>query len=493
MAPVSKQKAAALELLRRQRLAQEAQAKHGSALVALRAQLSPRQLAFVEDAAAQVIAICTRQAGKTTGVLIKLFECLSRPGTIAYVLMPTLRIARDTMWQRLKDEAKARFGATDDHFHETLLEYRPPDTGSVLRLVGVPDRKRADRLRGQTLDLIAIDEAASFDPVLLQYIVQDVAQAALGIRGGQLILTSTPGLFAEGWLYEAYTDTRLDFSRHFFSGADNPAWKDWQKHLAKVRNQNGFTEDTPKYQREWLGKWVSDYATSVYRLGPASLTDAPITRADYAVMAIDFGATDASAICVVGWKRGSKVLHVLHEEAHYETDLTTLAQRLQALQEEHKPLEIMADGAAKQSILEITNRHGIPLERTPKAAGYKQLAIAQVNADLDRGLIRIARGSPLAGQMHALQWGKKNNRLIENQSQPNDRCDAFLYAYLRAQHYLEAEPDPPPEFGSEAYWRAQEAEMRAQAEEEAERAMRRADEAAPWDAYPDPGDPWAVN
>lgn len=450
----------AAELARRR--ADSRVATHATEIEALAAALSPRQRKLHEDPATQICVVCTRQSGKTSEALLKLVRCMFGPkrGTIAYVCLPTRDRARDAFWDRWKSITEV-FGLTEDHHHETLLETR--FNGNVVRFVGVPDKKRADRVRSQTLDLIIIDEAANFADDVLRYLIESCASAALGIKNGLLYICSTPGMDPSGYLYRLYTDPALDFSRHFLDLSDNPAWKDPAAYLEKVRRQFGYSEDDPTYQREWLGRWVADLALRVYRIDAANLIDAP-GRYDYTVMALDLGATDESAISVLGWAANSRELHCLHDEADSDLDLTDVAERVRALQEQYRPLVTMVDGAAKQSVLELTNRHGIALEATPKAPGYKPKAIAQLNADFRRGLVKVPRSFEVVGQMRALQWAQKAVGVRENQGQPNDRCDAFLYAYLRASHYLEQAPAPEPEHGSDAYWKREQARIRAEHE-----------------------------
>lgn len=420
--------------------------------------LSTKQRAFYDDTAQQIVAICTRQSGKSTTGLAKMEKTIfGKPGSIVYAAMPTRDIVRDTLWDRWK-EICAAHGCTEDSHNETRLETRAPN-GSVARLIGVKDKKRADRVRGQTVDLIWIDEGASFADDLLQYFVEECCDPALGIRNGQLLITSTPGMQPEGYLYDAYTKGGLGFSRHFFEVKDNPAWVDPAGYLARVLKKYGYTADEPRFVREWLGRWVADMRSRVYRLEDGNLIEVP-SAYDYTVMAVDLGATDESAICVLGWRAGSRKLQVIYEEAESDLDLTSVADRVRALQAQFRPVATMVDGAAKQSVLEIQNRHGIPLEATPKSPGYKPKAIAQANADFRRGLIEVPRHFELVGQMRALQWKAKALGVLENPGQPNDRCDAFLYAYLRALHYVEHEPETPIVEGSNEWYKREQERIR---------------------------------
>lgn len=475
-------------LLKRER-EQQRQRSEAQALLSRRASiLSPKQRAFYDDTAVQIVAICTRQSGKSTTGLekfaAKLFGGHDR---IGYACMPTRDIVRDTLWDRWKSLCGA-FGLTDDDHNETRLETRLHN-GSIARFIGVKDKKRADRIRGQTADIVLIDEAATFADDLLRYLVEDCCDAALRLRKGPKILTSTPGMQPEGYLYDVYTKAKYEFSRHFFELKDNPAWADPEAELRDVMRRFGFTAEEPKFIREWLGRWVADTRSRVYRLEDRNLIDEAAPY-DMTVMALDLGATDESAICVIGWKHGSRKLQVLHEEADSDLDLTSIAERVKELQAQYRPLVTMVDGAAKQSVLEIQNRHGIALEATPKAPNYKPKAIQQVNADLRRGLVEIPRHFELVGQMRALQWKEKAIGVRENPGQPNDRCDAFLYAWLRALHYVEHEPEAPIKVGSPEWWKQEQQRVR----DEHVQAHQPRDDHDPFRAESDPFsakiDPW---
>ena len=61
-----------------------------------------------------------------------------------------------------------------------------------------------------------------------------------------------------------------------------------------------------------------------------------------------------------------------------------------------------------------------------------------------------------------LEWDQnqmEKGRFIENENNENHCCDAALYAWREALHYLHREQTPKPEFGSQDYFEALEREM----------------------------------
>lgn len=477
--------AAAEELARRRALQLAHDQRAAGVAAELRAGLSLKQRAFLEDTSELVVAITARQSGKTEVSCRKLVECLlSKPDAMAYYAAPTRTIAKDTIWARLK--RLCAFYGINEHtarINETELSITLP-SGAFIRLIGVPDKKRADRIRGQTFDLLVIDEAASFDGGVLSYLIEDSADAALDIRAGQTVVISTPGMVPSGFLYDLHQSPAITAGRHAWDTFSNPAYKDPAANLARVRAKFGYTETTPKYLRERLGQWVTDLTSQVYQINAENLIDEPGPW-DCTVMGIDFGWRDQSTICVLGWTSGSKELTVQYSWGESEMTLTDFAAQIKRARDKYKPIAIVADGAARQSLEEIQAHHGIYMEPVQKAPGYKVPLIAQVNSDLRRGLIKIPRSAPLVAQARVLQWAPNGRGVKEDQRQPNDLLDAFLYGYSKATAYLESAPAPVPVYGSDEFWK-RESEARK------DRLIAEAQDERPAYERRDDGDPWGT-
>ncbi len=92
-------------------------------------------------------------------------------------------------------------------------------------------------------------------------------------------------------------------------------------------------------------------------------------------------------------------------------------------------------------------RYGVAIEEAKKSDKY--IAIDTFNADMVRGAIRLREDGLLFEEMSVLQWSSivsASGRLVEDPTQPNDCCDAGLYAH-RHSHHHRFRPDevkPPP-------------------------------------------------
>jgi hypothetical protein len=172
-------------------------------------------------------------------------------------------------------------------------------TGSVLRLRGVEDKRDAEKFRGFPQASFDVDEAGSFPPELLEYLIDQCvaprlgeAMALDGGRGGCLLLGSTPPAARRGIFFEV---TREGSARHRpyahrdreefagWKGFSSHAWtlKDvydlpdsaerypalganWEQALIE-KAEKGWSDDHPIWMREYLGEWAADNTSMVFR------------------------------------------------------------------------------------------------------------------------------------------------------------------------------------------------------------------------------------
>lgn len=129
-----------------------------------------------------------RRYGKSTGACVLATEtALQKKKAVILYLASTHKSLVDNvipMFEAIALTAPA-------HLRPRIVGNRIEFTnGSVIRLYGVEDRKKANRIRGKKAHLIVVDEAA-FIPVL-EYVVIDVLLPMLMDTGGKMLLASTP-------------------------------------------------------------------------------------------------------------------------------------------------------------------------------------------------------------------------------------------------------------------------------------------------------------
>ena len=448
----------AREILRRKRIKAQQEELRNATLEPL----SPKQRAFVEDPARRCVAVTSRQSGKTTGLLTRLVTAAQKQNAELLYIAPTREAARDPFWERLKsycEEHKIKCLP-----NETRLEMRFPERNSVISLRGVPDVKRANRLLGPTRDMAVIDESASYPNEVLLTLVTKVLEPSLMVKRGNLVLVGTPGLQPKGFFYDITKSAA--YSQHRWDMNDNPVYGGNVAEIhAEVMDSNAWSADSPTFRREYLGEWCADTEAAVYRVTEANLYDTlPAGEWRY-VLGVDFGYRDEAAFVVIGWRNHDPTLYVVHEESDQELLVDDYVSRIRALIKEFAPFAIVADaGALGKTLVEtLVNNHGLPIEAADKRD--KPMAIRQVNADLSKRCI-VMQHDGLYEQMSTLRWHPEKIGLTEQPGMANDRCDAFLYAYRRAYHYIQKPKPPQIQHGSAEYFAKIEREIRDQHERE---------------------------
>jgi hypothetical protein len=293
----------------------------------IEADCHPWQLAAVQDPARRISLRVGRGGAKTTTMraraLIKIVTL--REQRFGYAATSADQ-ARDLNWDKIKSSCEAYDvrstpGAAWSSGSGSRAKAAPPDvtfldtkmimtchrTGSVLRLRGVEDKRDAEKFRGFPMAEFDIDEAGSFPPELLEYLVDQCVAPRLGEalaldggRGGCLLLGSTPPSQLRGMFYEV---TRHGSSRHRpYAQRELPEFDNWrgfsshswtlkdvydlpdavERYPALVANweealvekaEKGWADDNPIWLREYLGEWSADNTAMVFLYRPHADVD----------------------------------------------------------------------------------------------------------------------------------------------------------------------------------------------------------------------------
>ncbi len=452
---------AAAEILRERKLARAAIADLKRKALSV---LSDKQRAFVEDQARDQCLITSRQSGKTTCLEKKLCVAAQSIEHADLLYVATTRdAARDPFWERLKLYVEQnKVPATPN---ETMLEMRFEGTRSKISLRGVPDLKQANRLRGPTRHGAVIDEAQNYPDNVLKTLVVDVLDASLQAKKGWLVLAGTPGLQPSGFFYDQSISKA--YSQHRWGLADNPVYGgEVEPIIERVLNKYGWSRSEPTFRREYLGEWVSDTNSGVYRVSPENLYASLTPGSWNHVLGVDLGYNDEAAFSVLAWRDDDPILYVVHADGESELTVSDIAERIKAFRDEYQPRHIVCDAGAlgKTIVEEFKQRHGLHIEAADKKD--KPSAIRVLNSDLRNKQIMLPTGR-LYEQMSALRWHPDHIGLKEQDGMPNDLCDATLYAFRKCYHYLEEIRKPKPKPGTDDYLR----EVAQQHQEEVRRQL----------------------
>lgn len=463
---------------------------------AIAATRTPCQARAARDTARFKAVRCPRRAGKSFYVLTEAFEaCLRKPNSIWVIAGLTRPSIKNIFWGVAKKMAtEFELGL---HFMEVDLDARFTN-GSVIQFRGAKTRDEIEKLRGGQYDGIIIDECKSFDPAVLNELVDDVITPALADRQGRLIIIGTPGTILAGPFYDAtcsppmvsvsddgvkrysnvpygqpYDGIKV-WSFHTWTVKDNTA----QPHLwalaLQTKATKGWSDEHPTWRREYLGEWVPEDNARVYKYFPHIHNwlggDLPAGHTWTPVIGLDVGFHDADALVVVNYSRTSYDVYVTYAEKRTRQSIAATAAWVETVRETHcggAPEVMVGDfgGLATKVFAELAETYQLYFEPAEKQEKLDYIMI--VNGEFDAARIKILHdpdarqtdddGNPLTlgAELLGNRWLERTIKTLKKKEDPatqNDLCDAFLYAWRWCDHRRAQPPDRRPTNGSPQWW-----------------------------------------
>lgn len=416
----------------------------------------PEQRAFIVDGAKRKCALAGRRGGKTWGVALWLIDgALSCRGEMSVFIARTAGHARRILWGTLKRiNGKYKLGF---RFNEQLL-YAIAPNGHTLWLTGAKDSSDIEKLRGDRYYRIAIDEAGSFGPALLSYLIDDILDPALMDLDGDLALVGNPGLVPMGAFFENSTEGPGSWPTHRWTCLNNPHVKG-ANYLARKLKQNRWTEKHPTYRREYLGEWILDLEALVYPYNPDINRWFEMPEGDiYWGIAVDPGAGEAepsTGFCVGFVRRNHPELYIRRGFKLPSMTPNKIAARIGVLQEEYTPgwgsvgPMVLDEGALGRGYGDQLRDEGIGIVAAQKS---KKLAYQErFRGRLQSGMVKVyhdgSRGpqpcDDLTDEWNCVRRDPKTGK--DDPAFPNHCSDAALYLDRALGAYYRPEIEPPTE------------------------------------------------
>ena len=392
---------------------------------------------------------CTRRAGKSTGegkeTLQSMFD---QPESNHLYGALTLSTAKSIIWDTLLKELEDRKIGYRANEQQGILRL---ENKSQLRLFGLDSSyKEMRKILGSKYKTVKIDEAGSISQDLKRICYQMVMPALTDVNG-RLTLLGTAENIPKTFFEAVTTGHEPGWSIHKWTAFDNPYIADkWREHIEWIEKYNPSFKLTSEYKTHYLNEWCADDRLLIIKIMPETVI-APfeLVNPTY-ILGVDIGYNDACAFTLVAFHKKSPNLYVVSSKKEPELDITGTAERIKTYLRKYPIGKIVIDGANKQGVEEIKNRHAIPLsaaEKTDKASFLRILA-----DDIVQGRVQYFNGScqSLIDEQEVLQW-EDETRQREDQRIPNDQNDSFLYAWREARNYLWKEDPKPKDINSDEY------------------------------------------
>jgi hypothetical protein len=436
--------------------------------------LHPKQRAFVEDKSRRKTALCSRRAGKSWGIAADLLSgAFADPGGLSVYIAKSKGDARMILWPDVleKMDQEYKLGLWLREVDNQLMVELP--NRHRIWLAGCKDISEIEKFRGKKYRKAVVDEAQRI--AFLQELISAVLQPALIDKRGELILAGTPSPIPAGMFYEKTTgDGSPKWPTYEWTILDNPHIPHAADELRLMREEYGWNEGHPTYQREWLGRWVRDEGSLIYPYNGMLNTFRELPQGDgwqYAI-GVDLGYASSTAWVVACCRRGHPEVYVVEVEKREGLIPSAVAAHCERFAKAYQGALLVVDagGLGVGYVEEMRQSYGVgaqPAEKKNKRA-YQEL----VAGDLLSGVVRLDpwKCRPLIDEIQILQW-------LPDKSEEDDRfenhaADAFLYAVRALRPYYRPEFEGPKE-GTPEWHRQEWAKERRMAQEKAKQRSKR--------------------
>lgn len=419
-----------------------------------------QQTDFIKDPSKLKALFCTRRAAKSyTAGLYLVKEALESPGCNCLFIGLTRDSAKGIIWKDILKEIdrKNDLGIV---FNETALTATLPN-GSVIWVTGVDaEADEMNKLLGRKYKLAVVDEGSMYG-IDLRLLIYGILKPAMADLEGTICIMGTASNITEGLFFDITTGKEAGWKLFTWTAHDNPhVARQWKAELDDIaKNRPAFME-TALFKQWYLNQWVIDEDAKVYKFNRfRNLADRlPGDVLDWHhVLGLDLAHSPDSTAFVVGcYHESSPILFYRHVFKATKMDITDVAQKVKELDAIFHFEVKVVDGANKQAVAELNNRHGlslIPADKTGKVD-----FITLMNDDMIQGSVKCLPGTePLQEEWLKLVWqtdanGKVKEPKKENPLIHNDLSDGALYLWRYCYSYLFKPKEPFKDMTKQENW-----------------------------------------
>jgi len=434
----------------------------------------PHQTKFIKDDSKLKALFCTRRAAKSyTSGLYLVKECLENPGVNCLFIGLTRDSAKGIIWKDILKviNFKNNLGIV---FNETALTATFPN-GSVIWVTGVDaEADEMNKLLGRKYKLVVIDEASMYS-IDLGLLIYGILKPAMADLNGTICLAGTASNITSGLFFDITNSKEPGWKLFQWTAHDNPhVAKQWQRELDEIKRDRPLFMETALFKQWYLNQWVIDEDAKVYKFTPERNTAPALPPAlsgywNY-VLGVDLAhSPDSTAFVVGAYHEMTPDLYIPYAYKQTQMDITAVAEKIKELEHRFKFQVKVVDGANKQAVAELNNRHGTNLIAADKTG--KVDFIKLMNDELVQGKIKLVLGETKAlynpdhklnpkeekGEYETLIWetdanGKVKEPKKEHPTLHNDAADCALYLWRYCFTYLFKPVEPFKDKSLQSVW-----------------------------------------
>lgn len=413
--------------------------------------LFDKQIEVNASKAPVMALLCSRRAGKSTVLCPWVCEgAKTIRHSVSYYISITQKHARFNIWPLLRDVGQ-QLGAK---LNESMLTLEF-EKGGLVALGGMDKLNELEKYRGGKLARAVVDECGAIPSTHLEYLYREVLRPATGDVRGQLAFSGTPGRTKKGWWFDLTNDHRVSKVPLFhWTLRDNPHFPDPEAFLAEIREENGWTDESPTYVREYLGEWCEDPEGLVYpfnaeRNGVAALPTKnhegfPLNAHAWRfVVAIDPAGTGITGLATLASHPDMAGTYVVESESHHGMLIDRLVARCRVLRERYPHAVFVMDtgGLGSTHAQEFTRKYAfgvVPAKKTDRKS-----SVRWAHDEVLSGRLKVIDGEcndAVREEWAAIGW---NDDKDDHEDDAIDHVsDCVLYGLRHMRDYTREEPAP---------------------------------------------------
>ena len=331
-------------------------------LYRLRTTLFRQQMQVFDDQTSkQIIAVCSRRAGKTELAARLLLKAAYVPNLHCLYLHRTFENALNQVGTPINKLVKELELNPSGSLAGGMLKF---PNGSYIKIAGCNNKGQVDTFRGDSNDFIILDEVGHMRAcreLVREVLGPSLIQSKFNGAGGQMVFIGTPPRTKNSYARELWENSKIQ--HYFWTWQDNPFIPE-DVTLESIAEQYGVGIDDPFIQREYLGQWVVDVNAEVFH-GYLTFKELPAGAVTHAYIGVDWGYEDKAAVlgCVVINGR----LYAVDEWQKQHTGIQEISNEIRAMYEriktKYKPardVQVITDTNDKQAQYDLTYVYKLP-------------------------------------------------------------------------------------------------------------------------------------
>lgn len=429
-----------------------------------------RQAEVLADSSQYQAWLFTRRFGKSTTFAKKACGiCANRPGSKTLYLALTLQSAKGILWDAVENEFiqnKVKFKG-----YENEGEFYVHG-GGMIKFFGVDSNyKEMKKILGQAYDLVGIDESGSMT-IDVENLIMQMIDPALIDRQGSLVMLGTAENIPRTFYQKVTERKHIDLPWNIHKGSTEespytgPAFKAKKKQLIDA---NPLVVEASWFKAHYLNEWAADSSLIIIHFNELINREAGLPKFDDWMfgLGVDLGFNDDSSFSLNAISRHSPYLFTIKAFKQPGMDLTDVSNMIKKVDQDFPLTWLVIDGANKQGVEEMKNRHGLPITPESAVKTDKATFLRLMDDDYKQGKIKHIKEQcrALEDEQASLVWIKDSDE--EDPRCQNHANDAQLYIWRKMRTYFTAE---------KSEWKSKDQQMEEHFLRESQQALEERDE-----------------